>query len=163
MSPAASSWLPFAGICLLYFCFLAFLGRRYWKSFQASAPGKNFTYRITDFWAAMVALTPTMVLIVVTASYPTTEIVIICAFLGASQAFGMFVGKLGFGRYIDNQSAFGSAIDIILGGLFGIGVLVGFFFILITLVVMSRAVPLQVMLGVLAVCYVILHVLTRKK
>jgi hypothetical protein len=160
MSPTLSSWLPFAGICLLYLCFLAFLGRRYWKSFQASAPGRNFTYRITDFWAAMLALTPTMVLIVVTASYPTMEIVIICAFLGASQAFGMFIGKLGFGRYSDNQSAFGSAIDIVLGGLYGIGVLVGFYLVLIVGTVLFVTSPT---LGVLFLCTVGLVYWIRRK
>ncbi|HYG76821.1 MAG TPA: hypothetical protein VEK08_17590 [Planctomycetota bacterium] len=108
-----------------YLAVLVFAARHYWRAYKQNCPGRTFNYHITDIWAAMLALTPTLLLIKeVLAANPMMfweENLFLGALIGAGQIAGLFVGRIHIELppYNGAISAWDSAISILTGALLG--------------------------------------------
>lgn len=87
-----------------YAAFLFFVARHYWRRFKKEGAGsKTFNYRITDIWAATLALTPTLLILsflikgIEARSLPPGDdygFAMLVLFLGGGQLTGIFVGRI---------------------------------------------------------------------
>ena len=114
-----------------YFALLGIIAYDYWRRFKEDGAAKAFNFRITDIWAATVALTPTFVI----ASFIITEndhrgwqrgdelgTTALLLVLAGSQVVGLLIGRVHveLPPHRGARSACASAISIVAGGLIGL-------------------------------------------
>ena len=117
-------------VVILYLVCLALICRKYWRNFRRANRNKPFNYRITDIWAAMAGLTPSMALIA--AHYRAGVLSepgpfwTLASLLAISQIAGLFIGRvhIEIPPHRGAKNAFDSAVSIVTGALLGILILV---------------------------------------
>lgn len=81
-----------------YAVFLLLFVRYHWRSYKKQSQPPNFTYSITDIWAAIVGLTPTLALtayaIESSDNSNFSRMLTYAMFVGEGQLAGIFAGKL---------------------------------------------------------------------
>ena len=101
-----------------YGAFLYFVVRHYWRRLKKATNAKAFNYHISDIWAAMLALTPTFVVIAIAAENSRGEIVWVAL---ASIMFSAQLSGIVIGRVTSELPGFGSsALRIIGAGIMGL-------------------------------------------
>jgi len=77
------------------YAFLCYYAWRSWHAFSAARRGRHFYFRITDIWAAMIGLTPSLVLAGQIANHRSPEWhVVALLMLVPAQVLWMFKGRL---------------------------------------------------------------------
>lgn len=122
------SLLVSAAYAFFHLACLFFLCLRYWRNFRSAHPERRFNYRITDIWAAMAGLTPSLALIAFIgrmraheAAHDAEGLTMIAALLASSQIAGLFIGRLNIEipPHTGAETAFASAVSIITGAFIG--------------------------------------------
>src|SRR5262245_58545957 len=121
----------FAITFVLYPAVLLLIARYYWKRFKQDGAAKAFNFRITDIWAAMAGLSPTIVIASLMledsmkAGFNVRDILgtlFIVALLWFGQVAGCFVGRvhLELPPHQGATSTLDSAISIFTGAWIGL-------------------------------------------
>lgn len=125
------SALPFIAFALGYVLFLYFVGRHFWRRFKKESVGSTtFNFRITDIWAAMITLTPSLIVISYALKFldergweneHTINNAVLGFALTGGQITGMFVGRIcgDLPLWGGRKSDWDSASLIIHGGFMG--------------------------------------------
>jgi len=121
MTTVALALLFFGG----YVAFLYYVSRYFWRRFKNEGKNtKTFTYRITDIWAAMLALTPTLALIGLCAQNHGenySEWGLLATTMLSGQLIGIFIGRTsGTQPEKIQNNALASAVLIIVAGVLGL-------------------------------------------
>jgi len=118
MNPQSSFALGVAGV--VYILFVYYVCRCEWRVFLSCSSKKKFNYHITDMWAAIAGLTPSLAIAAYVFNHAMgSETVILCYMLSTGQIAGAFCGRL---RYLQSGSvddAWPSASMILMGALLG--------------------------------------------
>jgi hypothetical protein len=118
-------------IPILYLSLLLGVSVYYWNRFKKLGANKTFNFRITDIWAAMAALAPTITTVSIILkenevrgwqSGDAYGMAVLLIFLGVSQIVGLFLGRIHIELPPNRgaQSAWESAVSIFTGGWIGI-------------------------------------------
>lgn len=115
-----------------YAFYLTLIARHYLLKLKRSGAAKTFNFRITDIWAAMVGLAPTIATLIamledgpVGRGLQTGEVLSIAAFVGimaGGQVVGLIIGRIHIELppHSGAQTAMDSAISIVTGALIGL-------------------------------------------
>ncbi len=136
-------WASFIIVPALYLAALFWICWRYWRLHKAITHQATYTYRITDMYAFIIGMTPTMLtvrMIAETHGEPSEipGVVLLAVCMGAAQVAGMFICSLDSKaallprrdtvlsslKYLNAPpagTAWGTALRIIMGGIFGLG------------------------------------------
>src|SRR6185369_848511 len=107
--------IAFATHVLFAFC----ICRREWQCFRVRRPERRFNYHVTDLWAAIVGLTPSIMAVAYVCQGRATALeALCCSMLPLSQIAGVFCGRLHFLADEIDDAAVPSAGCILTGAFF---------------------------------------------
>lgn len=122
---------------------------------ELKARGLKFNYGITDIWAAILALTPSIFLAARLIHYFEAHVAVLLFFGLAGQCIGIILGKVRFALHYDRPAIVVSASHILAYSVgFGINMVILF---LISLPAVAIAIPAIVILSPCALAYIILR------
>src|SRR5438094_9231522 len=85
----------FIFVFVAFFAFFLMLWvRPFWQLFRSVPGGKTFQFRIVDYWAAMLGLVPTFILISDAIRTPLEPTLFAAGVVAISQLGGIFIGRV---------------------------------------------------------------------
>lgn len=113
-------------VIIAYYVLLLAFGLYWWKKFRLQRASTPFNFHITDIWAAMLGLVPSM--LIAANAMKDWEKGVVGAFAGLlilivpAQILGLIVGRthIEMPPHSGAQNAFQSGVSILTGALFGI-------------------------------------------
>ncbi len=74
--------------------FLFFWLRPFWQIYRSVPGGRTFQFHIPDYWAALVGLIPTFMLVADAMNMPRMPMLLSAFVVGSSQLVGVFIGRV---------------------------------------------------------------------